>query len=97
MARATWQGVTVAETTEPVHLEGNTYFPPESVDWTLLEESEARSICPWKGEVHYYDVVVGKARKPNTAWAYPRPWPAARKIESHVAFWNGVKVGPRPR
>ena len=49
MARATWNGVVLAETSRPVLLEGNVYFPPEDVRREYLVKTRAWSLCPWKG------------------------------------------------
>ena len=48
--RATWNGTVIAESDQTVVVEGNHYFPPESVRWELLGESDKRTICPWKGQ-----------------------------------------------
>lgn len=82
----------VAETAETQRIEGYDYFPPESVDWDLLEASDRTSVCPWKGVASYYDVVVDGQRLPGAAWSYKTPSPAAEHIKGHVAFWRGVKV-----
>jgi len=90
--RATWNGVVLAESDDTIVVEGNHYFPPESVKREVLQESARRTTCPWKGEARYYDVVVGEARNRNAAWAYPEPKEAAAHIKGHVAFWRGVEV-----
>lgn len=94
MARATWNGVVLAETSQPVLLEGTVYFPPEAVHHEYLARSRAWSVCPWKGLARYYTVLVGDQVNRNAAWYYPHPSPLARKIKNHVAFWNGVQVDP---
>ena len=92
--RATWNGVVIAESEDTVVVEGNHYFPPESVVWDVLEASDSRSTCPcpWKGQAHYWS--VGGAGRPgqDVAWSYPDPSAAARQIAGHVAFWRGVSV-----
>ena len=90
--RAIWKGQTIAESAETVVVEGNHYFPPDSVRREHLRESRRRTTCPWKGEAHYYDVVVGDEANRNAAWAYPEPKEAATHITDHVAFWKGVEV-----
>ena len=92
MARATWNGVVLAETSRPVLLEGNVYFPPEDVRRECLVRTRAWSLCPWKGLARYYSVQAGGQVNKNAAWYYPHPSPLARKIKNHVAFWNGVQV-----
>ena len=95
MARATWNGVVLAETSHPVLLEGNVYFPPEDVRHEHLTRTRAWSLCPWKGLARYYTVHAGGQVNQNAAWCYPHPSPLARKIRNHVAFWNGVQVDAR--
>ena len=92
MARATWNGVVLAETGTPVLLDGNVYFPPEDVRQEHLVRTRAWSLCPWKGVARYYTVRAGDRVNKNAAWYYPHPSPLARKIKNHVAFWNGVEV-----
>lgn len=92
--RALWNGAVIAEAEQTVRLEGNHYFPLESLDPALVRTSRTTSICPWKGQAEYFDVVVdGKVNK-DAAWIYRRPSQAARSIAGHVAFWRGVKVEP---
>lgn len=78
----------LAESDETVVVEGNHYFPPESVNEKYLESSDHRTTCPWKGEAHYYDVVVNGTRKENAAWYYPKPSDEASEIKDHVAFYT---------
>lgn len=78
----------IAESDATVVVEGNHYFPPESLNEDALETSDHRTTCPWKGEAHYYDVVVGDERTENAAWSYPDPSEAAAEIEDHVAFYT---------
>jgi uncharacterized protein (DUF427 family) len=84
----------LAESDRCVVVEGNQYFPPDSVRRALLEPSDHTSVCPWKGTALYYDVVVNGKRNPNAAWYYPSPLPAAKQIAGRIAFWKGVKVEP---
>jgi len=92
MTQATWKAIVLADSDATVVVEGNHYFPPDSVQWEHLEANAKRSVCPWKGTASYYDVVVDGAVNRNAAWLYPRPTPAAAKIAGYVAFWRGVRV-----
>jgi uncharacterized protein (DUF427 family) len=92
MARATWNNAVIAESDDTVIVEGNHYFPPESLDRALLRPSDHTSRCPWKGIASYYDVVVDGQVNRNAAWYYPDPKPAAAEIKDRVAFWKGVSV-----
>jgi len=90
--KATWNGQTIAESNDTVVVEGNHYFPSESVNSGLLRESSTHSTCPWKGVASYYDVVVGDAVNKDAAWYYPSPSEAAAQIRGRIAFWKGVEV-----
>jgi uncharacterized protein (DUF427 family) len=92
MARAVWNGAVLAESDHTVQVEGNEYFPPESVNMEHFAESSTTSRCPWKGLAHYYDVVVDGKTNSDAAWYYPQPSDAAQEIKDHFAFWNGVEV-----
>ena len=92
MARAVWNDHVLAESDDIVFVEGNAYFPRESLNQDLLEESSHHSLCPWKGMASYFDVVVDGERNEKAAWYYPKPLPLARKIKNRVAFWKGVRV-----
>ena len=92
MARATWNGAVLAEGDHIEVVEGNIYFPPDSVNREYLQESDHHTVCPWKGTASYYDVVVNGDVNANAAWHYPEPSDAAKHIQDHVAFWKGVEV-----
>ena len=90
--KAVWNGTVVAESDDTVVVEGNHYFPPDSVRAELLEPSHKTSYCPWKGDASYRSIVVDGERNADAAWHYPEPKQAAAEIKDHVAFWNGVEV-----
>lgn len=92
MAKAIWNGEVLAESDDTVVVEGNHYFPPESVNTELLTESDTHTRCYWKGTASYYDVVVDGETNRDAAWFYPTPSDAAAEIKDHVAFWRGVRV-----
>lgn len=92
MAKASWNGQVIAESDVFEVVEGNIYFPEESIKKEFFKPSETHSVCPWKGNASYYDLEVdGKVNK-DAAWFYPEPKPEAKNIKGHVAFWNGVEV-----
>jgi uncharacterized protein (DUF427 family) len=91
--QATFNGAVVAESDDTVIVEGNHYFPPESVRSEYLEASQLHTNCPWKGEASYHDVVVDGQRAEAGAWYYPDPKDAAKEIKGRLAFWKGVVVG----
>lgn len=90
--KAKWNGAVLAESDDTVVVEGNHYFPPESINKEYFQPSDAHSICGWKGEASYYDVVVGGEVNKGAAWYYPEPKDAAAQIKDRVAFWRGVVV-----
>ena len=92
MVRATWKDAVLAESDQTVVVEGNHYFPPESIDRRYFKPSEHETTCPWKGQAHYYHVEVEGERNENAAWFYVEPKPAAASIKGQVAFWKGVTV-----
>lgn len=92
MAKATWNGQTIAESDNTVVVEGNHYFPHDSIKKEFFQETEQTSVCPWKGTASYYNIVVNGKENKGAAWTYPMPKPAARNIRGRVAFWKGVTV-----
>ena len=90
--KATWHEQVIAESDLTIVVEDNHYFPPDSVNREFLRESTRRTTCPWKGEAHYYDIVVDEQQNRNAAWTYPQPKEAARNITDHFAFWKGVEI-----
>jgi uncharacterized protein (DUF427 family) len=82
----------IAESDATRVVEGNHYFPPDAVRREHLAPSETHTICHWKGEASYYDVVAGGAVNRDAAWYYPAPREAAEQIAGYVAFWRGVTV-----
>jgi len=92
--KAIWNGAILAESDETIVVEGNHYFPPESVDNRYLKTTAMRSVCPWKGLASYFTVEAEGRRERNAAWTYRHPFPWIRKIRDHVAFWGSVEVRP---
>ena len=92
--KAMWNGAVLAESDDTVVVEGNHYFPRESLDDRYFAPSANRSVCHWKGTADYFHVEVDGSRNPNAAWTYPAPSEAANEIAGHVAFWHGVEVVP---
>ena len=90
--KALWENTVVAESDRTVVIEGNHYFPPESIKREFFQASDTHSTCPWKGRASYYDLRLGAHVNKDAAWYYPEPNEAARSIKGYVAFWRGVKV-----
>jgi uncharacterized protein (DUF427 family) len=92
MAKAIWNGAVVAESNNTVVVEGNHYFPPESINRQYFQESDNHTTCPWKGVASYYTLEVDGQLNKDAAWYYPSTKEKAKQIEGYVAFWRGVKV-----
>jgi len=92
MAKAMWRGEVIAQSDTFELVEGNVYFPPESVIQDHLRGSATHTRCPWKGLASYYDVVVGGEVNLDAAWYYPETSPEASRIRGYIAFWRGVEV-----
>ena len=90
--KAIWNGKVLAESENTVIVEGNHYFPPESLKKEFFEESNTNTTCPWKGIASYYSISVDGEKNNDAAWFYPAPKDAAKQIKDHVAFWRGVEV-----
>lgn len=92
MTKATWNGVTLAESDATVVVDNNQYFPADSINKEYFKDSNTHSTCGWKGLCSYYSIEVDGQTNPDAAWYYPEPKDAAKNIAGHVAFWKGVKV-----
>ena len=90
--KATWNNVVLAESTDTIVVEGNHYFPADSIQKQYFQPSETHTVCGWKGTASYYDVVVNGDTNKDAAWYYPDCKPDAKNIEGYVAFWKGVKI-----
>lgn len=92
MTIATWNGKQLARSDDTIVVEGNHYFPPDSIDPQYFEASGTHTMCSWKGEASYYTVVVDGTKNADAAWYYPSPLAAAENITNYVAFWHGVEI-----
>jgi len=92
MVSAIWNGRTIAQSDDTVVVEGNHYFPAESLDRTLVKPSTTASVCGWKGTASYYSLVVDGKENKDAVWYYADPKSAASQIKGRVAFWKGVEV-----
>ncbi len=92
--KAVWKETVLAQSDETIVVEGNHYFPPGSINSELFEDSDTKTVCPWKGTASYKNVVVNGEKNADAAWFYPAPKQAAAEIKDYVAFWRGVEVLP---
>lgn len=90
--KAIWNGKMIAESNETINIEGNQYFPPESLEKEFFKASETNTVCHWKGTASYYDLVVDGKTNKDAAWYYPTPSALAEKIKNYIAFWKGIEV-----
>lgn len=90
--KAIWNGAVLAESDATIVVEGNHYFPADSINREYFAESPTQTICGWKGTASYYNVVVNGETNKDAAWFYPETKDAAKEIEGRVAFWKGVQV-----
>jgi uncharacterized protein (DUF427 family) len=94
---AKWNGKIIAESDDTIEIEGNQYFPSNSIKKEFFKQSDYHTTCPWKGEASYYNIVVSDKTNENAAWFYPVPKEGSvervgKDFSNYVAFWNGVKV-----
>lgn len=92
MATASWNGVVIAQSDDIVMVEGNLYFPKESVRSEYLRPSDSTTTCPWKGTASYFDVSVDGMINPDAAWSYKDPKSKAENIRERIAFWHGIDI-----
>jgi uncharacterized protein (DUF427 family) len=90
--KAIWHDTVIAESDDIETVEGNAYFPESAVRKDLLRDSSKHTVCSWKGDCSYYDVVVDGEVNNDAAWFYPNPKDAAKQIKGRIAFWRGVRV-----
>jgi len=90
--KAIWNGKVIAESNDTVVVEGNHYFPADSLPQDLLQPSATTTVCGWKGTANYYSLNVDGKINTDAVWYYADPKPAAAEIKGRVAFWRGVQV-----
>lgn len=97
--KALWKDTVIAEAPREalIKIEGNWYFPPSSIKREFYRDSDHHTICPWKGEASYYDVVIGDETNEFGAWYYHEPKTGSiqrvgEDFTDYVAFWNGIQV-----
>ena len=90
--KAIWNKQVIAESNDTVNVEGNAYYPIESVNKDFLKASDTQTVCHWKGTASYYTLQVDGKTDEDAAWYYPEPRPLADSIRGRVAFWKGVEV-----
>ncbi|PPB50114.1 hypothetical protein C4K88_05445 [Arthrobacter pityocampae] len=92
MPKALWKDTVIAQSDTTVMVEGNHYFPPDSITHEYFRPSDTQTVCHWKGTASYYTLTVDGQQNPDAAWTYPEPKEAAENIRGHYAFWKGVTI-----
>uniref|UniRef100_UPI00404A653F DUF427 domain-containing protein n=1 Tax=Fulvivirga sp. TaxID=1931237 RepID=UPI00404A653F len=90
--KAIWNGTVIAESSDTVVIEGNHYFPADTIKKEYFRPSDTHTVCPWKGTASYYTVDVDGETNKDAAWYYPETSDLAKAIKGYVAFWKGVEV-----
>lgn len=91
--KAIFNNKVIAESNETEVVEGNHYFPPNSVKMEYLKKSGNSYTCTWKGECDYYNVEVDGKVENDAAYIYDeKVSDAAKNIKGYVSFWKGVQV-----
>lgn len=90
--KAIWNNQIIAESDETIVVEGNHYFPEDSINKEFFKGSDTFTVCPWKGRASYYTVAVGDEVNQDSAWYYPEPKERAKQIQNYIAFWRGIEV-----
>ena len=92
MYRALWNGTVIAESDATQVVEGNQYFPPDSIVQEYFTPTDTTTTCVWKGQATYFTVTVDGQQNVDAAWTYAEPKKLAENIRDHVAFWKGVEI-----
>jgi len=92
MRTAQWNNQIIAQSDDTVVVEGNVYFPMNSLKENYFNKTDTSTVCGWKGNASYFDIIVDGETNKDAAWYYPTPKSAAIEITNHVAFWKGIKI-----
>jgi uncharacterized protein (DUF427 family) len=90
--KAIWNREIIAQSDETIVIENNHYFPHDSITKQFFASSNTHTVCGWKGQANYYDVVVNGETNSDAAWYYPAAKDEAKEIENYIAFWKGVEI-----
>jgi uncharacterized protein (DUF427 family) len=104
------RGITIADTRRAVRVLETShppqyYLPPDDIAAGVLERAPGKSLCEWKGQARYWDVVAGGDRLAKVGCSYAEPTAPFRILADHVAFYpapfdqitlDGEVVQPQP-
>lgn len=92
MPKAIWNEAILVDSDETITVDGDVYFPLESVNSLFLKKSSSTSICPRKGKALFFDVIVDEKMNRDAAWYYPEPETEYQQLKNRIAFWKGVEL-----
>lgn len=92
MPKAILNGTVLAQSDRCERVEGNYYFPPESVNKEYFQQSNTHTSCPWKGQASYYTINIDGEQVKDGAWYYPNAKERAKNIEGYVAFYKNKGI-----
>ncbi|MEQ8856924.1 DUF427 domain-containing protein [Gimesia sp.] len=92
MPKAIWNEAVLVESDDTVMVDGDVYFPIESVNSRFLKKSTSTSTSPQKGKAFFYDVVVEDKVNRDAAWYYLNPEKEYGQLKNRIAFWKGVEL-----
>lgn len=97
--KAAWNNHIIAQAPKEslIKIEGNWYFPPDSLKKEYIKNSDTHTTCFWKGEASYYSLAVDGQENQDAVWYYPTPKEGSiervgRDFTNYVAFWHGVEI-----
>lgn len=90
--KAIWNNTVIAESDDTVVIEGNHYFPHDSIITDYFKSSDTNTVCPWKGTASYYTISVNGKENTDAAWFYPEVSDLAKGIKNRIAFWRGIII-----
>lgn len=90
--KAIWKNKVIAESDDIINVEGNSYFPENSIKAEYFDKSDTQTVCHWKGTASYYHLKIEGEENKDAAWFYPDPSELAKNIKGRIAFWRGVNI-----
>ena len=90
--RVSFNGHVVADTKRALTLREATlppvqYVPREDADMSLLQRTDHKTHCPYKGDAAYYSIRVDSRTSENAVWTYEQPYAGVAEISGHLAFY----------
>ncbi|QDT95746.1 DUF427 domain-containing protein [Gimesia aquarii] len=92
MPKAIWNEAVLVESDDVITIDGDVYFPLESVNSNFLKKSSSTSTSPYKGKAFFYDVIVNDKMNRDAAWYYLEPEQEYEQLKNRIAFWKGIEL-----